>query len=76
MYNSGFSEAEIQQRGRWVSSCWKSYVFEGRTRCLNTAARMAPASSSFYLLRSLRSGGKLSASLVDWNQGPGSRRPP
>ena len=48
MYNAGFSEAEIQQRGRWVSSCWKSYVFEGRTRVFDTASRMAASSSSLF----------------------------
>ena len=48
MYNAGFSEAEIQQRGRWVSSCWKLYVFEGRTRVFDTASRMAAPSSSLF----------------------------
>ena len=49
MYNAGFSEeAEIQQRGRWVSSCWKSYVFAGRTRVFDTASRMAASSSSLF----------------------------
>ena len=48
MYNAGFTEAEIQQRRRWVSSCWKSCVFEGRTRFFDTASRMAAASSSLF----------------------------
>ena len=48
MYNAGFSEAEVQQRGRWVSSCWKSCVFEGRTRVFDTGSRMAAPSSPLF----------------------------
>ena len=48
MYNSGFLEQQIQMRGRWVSNCWKSYVWEGRTNDTDTTSRMAASSSSLF----------------------------
>lgn len=30
MYNAGYSTAEIQLRGRWVSDCWMIYIWQGR----------------------------------------------
>jgi len=30
MYHAGYSTAEIQLRGRWVSDCWMIYIWQGR----------------------------------------------
>ena len=78
MYNAGFSEAKIQQRGRWVSSCWKSYVFEGRTRVFDTAPRMSSA-----VIVVVRDSGSAApavcqpaARCLSANAGSGPRQPP
>ena len=34
--------------GRWVPSCWKSYVFEGRARVFEMAPRMASSASPLF----------------------------
>ena len=47
MFNAGtFSEAEIQRRGRWVTSCWKAYAWSARQRKDDVADRMAAADSN------------------------------
>ena len=51
MWNEGFSTDEIKRRGRWLSDCWRLYVWEGRERARNVGARML--SSSFSQLASL-----------------------
>ena len=51
MWNKGYSVDEVKRRGRWLSDCWRLYVWEGRERARDVGARML--SSSFSLLASL-----------------------
>ena len=51
MWHAGCSVEEIKRRGRWASDCWKGYIWEGRERNRDLAARML--TSSFTLMASL-----------------------
>ena len=48
MWAAGYSVEEIQRRGRWVSQCFRIYIWEGRERAVGVATRMLKASVSMF----------------------------
>ena len=51
MWHAGYSVDEIKRRGRWASECWRVYVWSGRERAKDMAARML--GTTFTLMASL-----------------------
>ena len=43
MWAAGYSVEEIQRRGRWVSQCFRIYIWEGRQRAKRVATQMLGA---------------------------------
>ena len=48
MWAAGYSAEEIQRRGRWVSQCFRIYIWEGRERPKGVGARMLEAKVSMF----------------------------
>ena len=51
MWHAGCSVDEIKRRGRWASECWRVYIWSGRERARDLAARML--GTTFTLMASL-----------------------
>ena len=48
MSAAGYSVKEIQRRGRWVSQCFRIYIWEGRERSKGVGSRMLKAKVSMF----------------------------
>ena len=48
MWAAGYSVEEIQRRGRWVSQCFRIYIWEGRERSEGVGSRMRKAKVSMF----------------------------
>ena len=48
MWAAGYSVEEIQRRGRWVSQCFRIYIWEGRERAKGVGSRMLKAKVSMF----------------------------
>ena len=48
MWAAGYSAEEIQRRGRWVSQCFRIYIWEGRERPRGVGSRMLKAKVSMF----------------------------
>jgi len=51
MWDKGFTAEEIKRRGRWVSDCYRVYVWEGHDKAKDVASRMM--SSELSIMASL-----------------------
>ena len=51
MWDKGFTAEEIKRRGRWVSDCYRVYVWEGHDKAKDVASRMM--SSDLSIMASL-----------------------